>query len=303
MDTIKALQAQVELMESDSIKSLSKMERKLKSAETQLMQKEVDIVNEEAVLQTKFEKQLKQVKASADLTVKDLKIRLLSQDREMTTMKQQLHHKEHQLQQVREELEDTQRSLEKKNNVLLEELSHYVTQNRNRTVSLSKLSKEGCKSDDTVAREKWTLISNICDMVLEDLQGVVQGMGQVVTNMNCGTQRGGDLEATHADMVVVDHSMPSTVPSSCSQHLGKHSQDNDQLLQSLQKRVHDSGELIKRLTQPQPITVTIAFANYVRDSLVSMCKDKFRKARSGINTILTELMDEESDEEEPLEES
>ncbi|XP_046554805.1 uncharacterized protein LOC124264129 [Haliotis rubra] len=67
MDTIKALQAQVELMESDSIKSLSKMERKLKSAETQLMQKEVDIVNEEAVLQTKFEKQLKQVKASADV--------------------------------------------------------------------------------------------------------------------------------------------------------------------------------------------------------------------------------------------
>ncbi|XP_048238002.1 uncharacterized protein LOC124111395 [Haliotis rufescens] len=170
LDTIKALQAHLELMESDSIKSLSTMERKLKSAETQLMQKEVDLVNEEALVQTKFEKQLKQLKVSAELTVKDLKTRLQSQDRDMTNMSQKLHHKAHQLQQVREELEDTHRSLEKKNIVLLEELSHYITQNRNRTVSLSRLSKEGCQNDDTVTREKWTLISNICDMVLEELQ-------------------------------------------------------------------------------------------------------------------------------------
>ena len=93
--------------------------------------------------------------------------------------------------------------------------------------------------------------------------------------------------------------MLSTVPSSSSQRKGKHGQDDDQLLQSLQKRVHESGELLKGLAQPQPITATAAFANYVRDSLVSMSKRKFRKARSRINTILSELMDEESDEEEP----
>ena len=63
--------------------------------------------------------------------------------------------------------------------------------------------------------------------------------------------------------------------------------------------MQESGELLKGLAQPQPITATAAFANYVSDSLVSMCKRKFRKARSSINTILSELMDEESDEEEP----
>lgn len=110
----------------------------------------------------------------------------------------------------------------------------------------------------------------------------------------------GDLEvaeAACADIVVDDESTPSTVPSSSSQRKDKRDQDDDQLLQSLQKRVHESGELIKGLAQPQPITATAAFANYVRDSLVSMSKRKFRKARSRINTILSELMDEESDEE------
>uniref|UniRef100_UPI00358F1563 casein kinase I-like isoform X2 n=1 Tax=Myxine glutinosa TaxID=7769 RepID=UPI00358F1563 len=84
-----------------------------------------------------------------------------------------------------------------------------------------------------------------------------------------------------------------------AQGKGKRGQDDDQLLQSLQKRVHKSGELLKGLAQPQPITATAAYTNYVRDSLVSMSKRKFRKARSRINTILSELIDEESDEEEP----
>ena len=63
--------------------------------------------------------------------------------------------------------------------------------------------------------------------------------------------------------------------------------------------MHESEELLKVLAQPQPITATAAFANYVRDCLLSMSKRKFRKARSRINTILSELIDEESDEEEP----
>jgi len=112
----------------------------------------------------------------------------------------------------------------------------------------------------------------------------------------------GDLEAAEAacaELVVDDDSTPSPVPSSSSQGKGKRGQDDDQLLQSLQKRVHESGELLKGVAQPQPITANAAFANYVRDSLVSMSKRKFRKARSRINTILSELIDEESDEEEP----
>ncbi|XP_054630201.1 uncharacterized protein LOC129180119 [Dunckerocampus dactyliophorus] len=108
----------------------------------------------------------------------------------------------------------------------------------------------------------------------------------------------GDLEAAEAacaDIVVDDDSTPSPVPSASSQGKGKRGQDDDPLLQSPQKRLHESGEILKGLTQPQPITATAAFANYVRDSLVSMSQRKFRKARSRINAILSELMDEESD--------
>ena len=104
-------------------------------------------------------------------------------------------------------------------------------------------------------------------------------------------------ESACVDIVVDD--APSS--SSSSQRKGKRAQDDDdeQLLQSLQKRVHESGEILKGLTEPKPMTASVAFANYVRDSLVSMSKQKFRKARSRINSILSELMDdEESDEEQ-----
>jgi len=74
--------------------------------------------------------------------------------------------------------------------------------------------------------------------------------------------------------------------------------DDDELFQSLQKRMHESGELLKGLAQPQPITATVAYANYMRDILPCMSKTKFRKARSGINQILNVLLDEDSDPEE-----
>ena len=112
----------------------------------------------------------------------------------------------------------------------------------------------------------------------------------------------GDLEAAEAacaELMVGDDSTPSPVPYSSSQGKGKRGQDDDQLLQSLQKRVHESEELLKVLAQPQPITATVAFANYMRDSLLSMSKRKFRKARSRFTQIPSELLDEESDEEEP----
>jgi len=89
----------------------------------------------------------------------------------------------------------------------------------------------------------------------------------------------------------------------------------DSQLQSPQKRALDSKELqpiklpkreyvseehsFSSLPQTQPIVTssTTLYANYVRDSLLIMSKRKFRKARSRINLILTELMDEETDEE------
>ena len=110
-----------------------------------------------------------------------------------------------------------------------------------------------------------------------------------------------DLEAACADLMVGEDkdNTSSAVPKLSSQAKGKRGHDDDQFLQSLQKRVLDSGELLKVLVQPQPITATVAFANYLRDCLLSMSMRKFRKARSRFTAILSELLDEDSDDEEP----
>ena len=114
----------------------------------------------------------------------------------------------------------------------------------------------------------------------------------------------GDLEAAEAAcaelMVGNDNdNTHSAVPKLSSQVKGKRGHDDDQLLHSLQKSVLESGELLKALVQPQHITATVAFANYMRDCVLSMSTRKFRKARSRFTAILCELLDEDSDDEEP----
>ncbi|XP_054629864.1 uncharacterized protein LOC129179970 isoform X2 [Dunckerocampus dactyliophorus] len=153
--------------------------------------------------------------------------------------------------------------------------------------------KSGGGAPELTEREQWVK-ANFCF-----LKPVVRHRPEPVNSVKATiAAHSGDLEAAEAacaDIVVDDDSTPSPVPSASSQGKGKRGQDDDPLLQSPQKRLHESGEILKGLTQPQPITATAAFANYVRDSLVSMSQRKFRKARSRINAILSELMDEESD--------
>ena len=87
----------------------------------------------------------------------------------------------------------------------------------------------------------------------------------------------------------------SSTPLSSS----KRPQDTDTaLFESLQKRVGESGTILKNLSkaQQQPITPRTAFANYVKDSLLTMSKAKYKKARSTINKLLSDLMDEDSDD-------
>ena len=50
--------------------------------------------------------------------------------------------------------------------------------------------------------------------------------------------------------------------------------------------------------QPPAVTPESTFANYVRDSRLTMSSLKFKKARASINKILTRLMDEDTEEEE-----
>ena len=91
---------------------------------------------------------------------------------------------------------------------------------------------------------------------------------------------------------------PSFTPSSSR----KRPQDPDTtLLESLQKRISESGTILKDLSKAkqQPITGRTAFANYVKDSLLTMSKANYKKARSTINRLLSDLMDEDSDDDIP----
>ncbi|XP_028417941.1 uncharacterized protein LOC114542634 [Dendronephthya gigantea] len=114
----------------------------------------------------------------------------------------------------------------------------------------------------------------------------------------------GDLNAAEsacADMQdVLDEVTP--IPSSTAGRSHKRPQDTESdVLETLQKRVAESGTILKDIykAKQQPITARSVFANYVKESLLTMSKSKYKKARSSINRLLSELMDEDSDDEFP----
>ena len=105
----------------------------------------------------------------------------------------------------------------------------------------------------------------------------------------------GDLDAAEsacADMQIdLDEITP--IPSSTPSSYGKRTRDPDSdVLDSLQQRLAESGTILKELSKAQQHP---AFVNYVKDSLLTMSKPKYKKARSSINSLLSELMDEDSD--------
>ena len=106
-------------------------------------------------------------------------------------------------------------------------------------------------------------------------------------------------EAAFEELVDVEDRAPSSTRSSNTVRKDKRAKEED-ILQSLQNKVRQSGELLKCLNQPQPMNERTAFANYVRDSLLTMSKPKFRKARSAINNVLTKAMEDDTEYEEEL---
>ena len=117
-------------------------------------------------------------------------------------------------------------------------------------------------------------------------------------------QQRGDLDAAETACAEMEIGLDERTlpPSSTSSLSRKRPQDPDSaLLESLQKRVAESGTILKDLSkaQQQPITARTAFANYVRDSPLTISKAKYKKARSTINRLLSNLMDEDSDDDVP----
>ena len=68
----------------------------------------------------------------------------------------------------------------------------------------------------------------------------------------------------------------------------KRVQSNDHVLQTIQENLVESGKILQDLSKPQPVTSVTAFANYVRDSLVTMSMKKFKLARSSYSSTKTD---------------
>ena len=102
----------------------------------------------------------------------------------------------------------------------------------------------------------------------------------------------GDLEAAEAACAELDVK-EEILPSTSSKPKKRQLDSDTEILQSLQKRVEESGNVLRDITkaQQQSISSRSAFANYVRDSILTMSKTKFKKARSSINHTLSELME------------
>ena len=94
---------------------------------------------------------------------------------------------------------------------------------------------------------------------------------------------------------------PGTQSSTSSTGRKRQKDVESEILQSLEKRVAESGSIIKDFTkaQQQPMTARSAFANYVRDSLMTMPKASYKKARSSINRLLSELMEDSDNDDLP----
>lgn len=110
-------------------------------------------------------------------------------------------------------------------------------------------------------------------------------------------QHRGDLDTAETACADMELGLDELTPTPSSSQTQPQDLDSD-ILDSLQRRVEESGTILKDLSkvQQQPITARTAFANYVRDSLLTMSKAKYKKAKSTINRLLYELMDDDSDD-------
>lgn len=153
--------------------------------------------------------------------------------------------------------------------------------------------KSGAGVPELTERDQWIKKS------FEFLKGVVRHRSEPVRPIRVELPVDDDL--VDSEMAVQSMEDQSASTSSSSRQTGKKrgkADDDDVLLVSLQEQVEKSGEILRGLSQPKKMTATTAFANYVRDSLISMSKDKFKKARSQINKVLTDLLEEDSGDED-----
>ncbi|XP_029308296.1 uncharacterized protein LOC115021781 [Cottoperca gobio] len=173
-------------------------------------------------------------------------------------------------------------------------------------------NKSGDGASELTEREQW-----IKDKFVF-LKSVVRHRPEPYKSIKAASdEHPGDLDAAEAACADLQLLSPDAMPSASTStststsvpHKGmgkraKAQDDDEALLSSLQQCVDESGAALKdlqaRREHQQPVTQRSVFANYVRDSLVTMSKRKFKKVRSAMNHILSEVMEEDSDADETI---
>jgi len=107
----------------------------------------------------------------------------------------------------------------------------------------------------------------------------------------------GELEAAETACAEMKKDLEESTSVQRSSRKRLQDQDNE-ILNSLQKRVAESGSILKDIAkaQQQPLTARTVFANFVKDSLLTMSMPKYKKARSTINSLLSKSVDASGDD-------
>ncbi|XP_066288465.1 uncharacterized protein [Branchiostoma lanceolatum] len=166
--------------------------------------------------------------------------------------------------------------------------------------NFTRLDKKmhGDEPKDLTEREEWIL--NSCSFLWPLIRHKSQPSRGVKRTRADRARQGGDTlaqVAAQADMEEEDEETPSTSrPKNwTTTTTKKHKRDDNPTLHTPQENLLQSGRLLKQTAEPANISRRVTFANFVRDSLLTMSKPKYKVAKAAIWDILHKLdMDDDS---------
>ncbi|XP_033728101.1 uncharacterized protein LOC117317398 [Pecten maximus] len=171
MEKIQQLEDSLSKEQQTALDKLMSVKKKLKDAEHHLTQREISIIDEETHIRESYKAEIDKWKKKTQAEVEELKQLLAKKDEIIMNLEATVDFKQRELSVKQKQLEASDAAAERKVGCLVDELTHYITQNRNRTRSLSKLCAEQYKSkgEDEKSREKWLLLQELCDTILQEL--------------------------------------------------------------------------------------------------------------------------------------
>ncbi|OWF51344.1 uncharacterized protein LOC110449313 isoform X2 [Mizuhopecten yessoensis] len=171
LEKIQQLEEALSKEKQNGIDKLVKVRKKLKEAEQHLTRREISVIDEEARIQESYKTEIEQWKKKSQAKLGELERSLVRKDDIIVNLQTTVDFKQSQLTTAQKQLEASDAASERKVGCLVDELMHYISQNRNRTKSLSKLCAEQCQNiQEDESKEKWQLLQELCDTILQELQ-------------------------------------------------------------------------------------------------------------------------------------